>query len=154
MVYKEGKNFSNHEQSKTKGTTQAGGSVACLGLDTLIKFGCEPIFLIGQDCALTGKRYYSKHTHFNQKLFPEIFGISQLDKLHKDKFYEKKSVEVMNTNGTSGITNQLMYSYLRNLEEIADRQKNTRIYNLCSQGAAIEGINSLNSISEIKRWLS
>ena len=57
MVYKEGKKLSNHDQYKTKGTTQAGGSVACLGVDALIKLGCEPIFLIGQDCAFTGKRY-------------------------------------------------------------------------------------------------
>ena len=154
VVYKEGKKLSNNDQYKTKGTTQAGGSVACLGVDTLIKFGCEPIFLIGQDCAFTGKRYYSKHTHFNQKLFSMISGTSQLNKLHKDKFYEKKSVEVLNTYGASGITDQVMYSYLRNLEEIANQQKNTRIYNLCSQGAAIEGINSLNSISELKRWFS
>jgi len=154
VVYKEGKTFSNHDQSKTKGITHAGGSVACLGVDALIQFGCEPIFLIGQDCALTGKRYYSKHTHFNQKLFSMISGISQLDKLHKDKFYQKKSVEVLNTYGASGITDQVMYSYLRNLEEMASQLKNTRIYNLCSQGAAIEGVNSLHSISELKRWFS
>ena len=83
-----------------------------------------------------------------------ISGSSQINKLHKDKFYEKKSVEVLNTYGASGITDQVIYSYLRNLEEIANQQKKTRIYNICSQGAAIEGINSLNSISELKRWLS
>ncbi len=153
VVYKEGKTFLNHEeQSKTKGITQAGGSVACLGVDALIQFGCDPIFLIGQDCALTGKRYYSKHTQFNQKLLSMVSGSSQLDKLHKDKFYEKKSVQVLNTCGTAGITDQVMYSYLRNLEEIANQHKKTRIYNLCSQGAAIEGVNSLSSISELKRW--
>ena len=154
VVYKEGKLFSNHEQSKTKGITQAGGSVACLGVDALIQFGCEPIFLIGQDCAFTGKRYYSKHTLFNQKLFSMISGTNQLNKLHKDKFYEKKSVEVLNTYGIAGITDQVMYSYLRNLEEIASQSKKTQIYNLCSQGAAIEGVNSLHSISELKRWFS
>ena len=83
-----------------------------------------------------------------------ISGSSQLDKLHKDKFYEKKSVQVLNTCGTAGITDQVMYSYLRNLEEIANQYKKTRIYNLCSQGAAMKGVNSLNSISELKRWFS
>ena len=123
-------------------------------MNNLNKFGCEPIFLIGQDCALTGKRYYSKHTHFNQKLFSKVSGTFQLDKLHKDKFYEKKSVEIINTYGTTTITDQVMYSYLRNLEEIANQYKKTRIYNLCSQGAAMKGVNSLNSISELKRWFS
>ena len=114
---------------------------------------CDPIFLIGQDCALTGKRFYSKHTQFTQKLFSMISGTSQLDKLHKENFYKKQSVEVLNTYGMAIITDQVMYSYLRNLEEIASQRKKTRIYNLCSQGAAIEGVNSLHSISELKRWL-
>ena len=51
------------------------------------------------------------------------------------------------------LTDQLMYSYLRNLEQIAKQNKNTEIYNLCSTGATIEGVNSLNSISELRRWL-
>lgn len=152
VVYKEGSTFSKHEESKAKGVTQAGGSVACLGIDALIQFGCDPVLLIGQDCALTGNRYYSKHTQFNQKLFPKVSGNLQLDKLHKDKFYEKKSVQVKNTYGNEILTDQLMYSYLRNLEEIANQHKKTRIHNLCSQGAAIDNVHSLNSISELKRW--
>jgi hypothetical protein len=47
-----------------------------------------------------------------------------------------------------------MYSYLRNLEQIAQQNKNIRIYNLCSQGAAIDGIESLHSISELKHWFA
>ena len=103
---------------------------------------------------LTEKRFYSKHTQFNQKLFSKISGIFQLEKLHKDKFYEKKLMEVINTYGTAITTDQVMYSYIRNLEEIASQHKKTRIYYICSQGAAIEGVNSLNSISELKRWFS
>jgi len=151
IVYKEGNNL-DPEQSKIKGTTQAGGSVACLGVDSLIQLGCKPIFLTGQDCAFAGKRYYSKHTQFNQKLFPRISGVSQLNKLHKEKFYEKITLEVMSTNGTKIVTDQVMYSYLRNLEEIANEHKKTKIYNLCSQGAGLEGIQPVHSISELSRW--
>lgn len=152
VVYKEGNNFTDNAQSKIKGTTQAGGSVACLGVDALIQFGCEPIFFTGQDCAFAGKRYYSKHTQFNQRLFSRTLGISQIDKLHKDKFYEKKIIEVTSTNGNAINTDQVMYSYLRNLEEIASQHKKIRIYNLCSQGAAIEGVKPLHSVSELRRW--
>lgn len=52
------------------------------------------------------------------------------------------------------LTDQLMYSYLRNLEQISMQNKNTRIYNLCSQGATIDSIDPLYSISELKRWFS
>ena len=128
--------------------------MACLGVDALIQFGCDPIFLIGQDCALTGDRYYSKHSRFNQQLFSQIAGSAQLNWLHQKNFQKKKPVKIKNTYGNDMLTDQLMYSYLRNLEEISMQNKNTRIYNLCSQGAAIEGVDPLYSISELKRWFS
>jgi hypothetical protein len=154
VVYKEGHALSQQEEIKKKGVTQAGGSVACLGVDALIQLGCDPIFLIGQDCALTGDRYYSKHSRFNQQLFSQISGTAQLNKLHQEKFQKKKPVKVKNTYGNEILTDQLMYSYLRNLEQIAMQNKKTRIFNLCSQGAAIEGTDPLYSISELKRWFS
>jgi|TARA_B110000467_G_scaffold161870_1_gene183841 hypothetical protein len=154
VIYKEGHALGQHEEIEKKGVTQAGGSVACLGVDALIQFGCDPIFLIGQDCALTGDRYYSKHSRFNQQLFSQIAGSAQLNWLHQKKFQKKKPVKIKNTYGNDMLTDQLMYSYLRNLEEISMQNKNTRIYNLCSQGAAIEGVDPLYSISELKRWFS
>jgi hypothetical protein len=154
VIYKEGNSLSQQEEIEQKGTTQAGGSVACLGVDALIQFGCDPIFLIGQDCALTSDRYYSKHSRFNQQLFSQISGSAQLNMLHHRKFQTKKPVKIKNTYGNEILTDQLMYSYLRNLEEISMQNKNTRIYNLCSQGAAIEGTHPIYSISELKRWFS
>lgn len=154
VIYKEGNTLSQHEEIEQKGTTQAGGSVACLAVDALIQFGCNPIFLIGQDCALTSDRYYSKYSRFNQQLFSQISGSTQLNKLHKKKFQKKKPIKIKSTYGNEILTDQLMYSYLRNLEEISIQNKNTRIYNLCSQGAAIEGTHHLYSISELKRWFS
>jgi len=153
VVYKEGHILSPHKEIEQKGVTQAGGSVSCLGLDALIQFGCNPVFLVGQDCALTDNRYYSKHSRFNQLLFSKISGSMQIEKLHQIKFNEKKPINIKNTYGFDLLTNQVMYSYLRNIEQLAIQNKETRIYNLCSQGAAIDGVNALNSISELKRWI-
>tara|TARA_Y100001934_G_scaffold261051_1_gene333945 strand:- start:838 stop:2235 length:1398 start_codon:yes stop_codon:yes gene_type:complete len=153
VVYKEGHISSQPQEIKQKGATQAGGSVSCLALDALIQFGCNPVFLVGQDCALTSNRYYSKSTRFNQLLVSKISGIRQLNQLHQTKFNEKTPVKIKNTYGSELLTDQVMYSYLRNLEQIAKQNKNTEIYNLCSTGAAIEGANPLNSISELRRWL-
>ena len=153
VVYKEGYISSQSQEIKQKGFTQAGGSVSCLGLDALIQFGCNPVFLVGQDCAMTNNRYYSKNTRFNQLLVSNISESRQLDQLHQAKFNEKTPVKIKNTYGSDLLTDQLMYSYLRNLEQIAKQNKNTQIFNLCSRGAAIEGVNPLNSISELKRWL-
>ncbi|MEK9629542.1 MAG: 6-hydroxymethylpterin diphosphokinase MptE-like protein, partial [Nitrospinota bacterium] len=94
VVYKEAHSPSQSDEAEEKGITQAGGSVSCLGLDVLIQLGCNPIFLIGQDCALTGNRYYSKHTRFNQLLVARVNGAQPLDKLHQGKFNEKNPVKI------------------------------------------------------------
>lgn len=153
VVYKEGHSLSKDSESamKEKGTTQAGGSVACLGLDMLIHFGCDPIFLTGQDCAFAGNRYYSNQSHFNQKLQGRIARMAPLEKLHREKAQEKKQLTVESTQGNPLLTDQVMYSYLRTLEHIIEANPDTRVFNLLSHGAEIEQAPVLGSANELKR---
>jgi hypothetical protein len=153
VVYKEGHHLSKDSESamKEKGTTQAGGSVACLALDMLVHFGCDPIFLTGQDCAFAGKRYYSNHSQFNQKLQDRIAKMMPLEKLHREKAQEKKQLTVKCTQGNPLLTDQVMYSYLRTLEHIIKANPGTRVFNLYSHGAEIEQAPVLGSANELKR---
>ena len=153
VVYKEGHHLSKDSESamKEKGTTQAGGSVACLALDMLVHFGCDPIFLTGQDCAFAGKRYYSNHSQFNQKLQDKIARMMPLEKLHREKAQEKKQLTVKCTQGNPLLTDQVMYSYLRTLEHIIKANPGTRVFNLYSHGAEIEQAPVLGSANELKR---
>jgi hypothetical protein len=152
VVYKEGHRLSKENESivKQKGVTQAGGSVACLGLDALIHLGCDPIFLIGQDCAFSGNRYYSSHSQFNRKLQSKIIRGTPLKNLHLEKTKEKKRLTVKSTQDSFLLTDQVMYSYLRTLEHIIQAHPDTRVFNLYSHGAEIEGAPVLGSINEIK----
>jgi hypothetical protein len=154
VVYKEGHSLSKDYEvaMKEKGTTQAGGSVACLGLDMLIHFGCDPVYLVGQDCAFSGNRYYSGHSEFNHKLQHQITGAEPLHKLHQEKAREKKQLLVKGTQANSQITDQVMYSYLRTLEHIIKANPDTRVFNLYSHGAEIEHAPVLGSANELKRW--
>jgi hypothetical protein len=153
VVYKEGHRLSKDSESamKEKGTTRAGGSVACLALDMLIHFGCDPIFLIGQDCAFSGNRYYSSQSQFNNQLQSKIIRTTPLGKLHHDKALEKKQLAVQCTQGNPLVTDQVMYSYLRTLEHIIKANPGTRVFNLYSHGAEIEHAPVLGSANEIKR---
>ena len=153
VVYKEGHSLSmdNESAMKEKGTTRAGGSVACLGLDMMIHFGCDPIFLAGQDCAFSGNRYYSSHSKFNNQLQSKIIRTTPLGKLHHDKALEKKQLAVQCTQGNPLVTDQVMYSYLRTLEHIIQANPGTRVFNLYSHGAEIEHAPVLGSANEIKR---
>ena len=153
VVFKEGHRLSNENETamKEKGTTRAGGSVACMALDTLIHFGCDPIFLMGQDCAFSGNRYYSSYSQFNKQLQSKILKTKPLEILHQEKSREKKQLSVECTQANSLLTDQVMYSYLRTLEHIIQANPNTRVFNLYSHGAEIEDAPVLGSINEIRR---
>jgi hypothetical protein len=156
VVYKDGHSFSkgNEIAMNEKGITKAGGSVSCLGLDMLIHFGCDPIFLGGQDCAFSGKRYYSNQSEFNQKLQSRIARMIPLKNLHREKSLEKKQLLVKCVQGNSLLTDQVMYSYLRTLEQIIKANPNTRVFNLYSRGAQIQQALVLGSANELKPFTS
>ena len=152
VVFKEKHNVSKDSKSSMteKGITKAGGSVSCLGLDMLIHFGCDPIFLAGQDCAFSGNRYYSSHSQFNQKLQSSITRMTPLENLQREKSRKKKQLLVKCVQGNFLITNQVMYSYLRTLEHIIKANPKIRFFNLLSHGAEIEKAKVLGSANELK----
>tara|TARA_B110000438_G_C15211089_1_gene392967 strand:- start:123 stop:494 length:372 start_codon:yes stop_codon:yes gene_type:complete len=120
----------------------------------LIHFGCDPIFLAGQDCAFSGNRYYSSHSEFNLKLQNRITRMTPLKYLHREKFHERKQLLVKCVQGNSLLTDQVMYSYLRTLEQIIKANPGTRFFNLYSHGAKIEQASVLGSANELKAFTS
>jgi len=155
VVFKQGHSlYQNLElQMEEKGTTKAGGSVSCLGLDCLIQLGCDPIFLIGQDCAYSGQRTYSRYSDMNVQLLDRIPESDTLAKAHVDKAAMKKQIRIKGNFGSMVSTSQSMYSYKRTIEEIAMQHAGTQIYNLSSHGAEIENIIPLNSVNEFANKL-
>lgn len=51
-----------------------GGSVACLAFSILETLGCDPIILVGQDCALEGERMYASGTPLEDIRYEEVDG--------------------------------------------------------------------------------
>jgi len=156
VVFKEGHSLYQNQKSQMeeKGTTQTGGSVSCLGLDCLIQLGCDPIFLIGQDCAYSGGRTYSKHSNMNTQLLDRIAERVTLSSGHMEKTGSKKQIRIKGNSAAMVSTSQSMYSYKRTLEEIARQHTGTRIFNLSSHGAELESITSLSSVSEFANKLN
>lgn len=155
VVFKQGHSlYANQEsQMREKGTTKAGGSVSCLGLDCLIQLGCDPIFLIGQDCAYSGGRTYSHHSTMNLQLLDKLPQNDTLTRAHAEKTGLKKQIRVKGNFGGMVSTSQSMYSYKRTIEEIALQHAGTQIYNLSSHGAELENITPLCSVSEFANKL-
>lgn len=156
VVFKEGHRLYGDEDGsmRAKGTTQSGGSVSCLGLDCLIQLGCNPVILIGQDCAFSGDRSYSRHANPNHQMLEKLNQGKTLAGSHLEKNQQKKPIRVKCNNGTEVWTDASMYSYLRTIEQIAGANPQTRIYNLCSHGARIENVSSLGSVTELLQVLN
>jgi hypothetical protein len=136
-----------------KGSTQSGGSVSCLALDSLIKFGCNPIFLVGLDLSFPNNRIYSSFSNSNNQMMDELGNDCFLNQIHYSKSRKDKTISVETNSGSEVVTNQAMYSYLRAIEEIAKVNPKTRLYNLCSHGAKIHNTVSLGSANELVKLL-
>lgn len=132
---------------KEKGTTPAGGSVSCLGLDCLIQMGCNPIVLMGQDCGFPEHRTYSRYSIQEERLQHDFRSAIPISVSHLENVRQKKQVKVAGYLGQDITTNQVLYSYLRNIEQIAQVHPETRIYNLRSHGARIDHVPLLGSIN-------
>jgi hypothetical protein len=151
VVFKEGHSlYKNQEaQMQEKGVTQAGGSVSCLGLDSLIRLGCDPVFLTGQDCAYSGRRTYSRYSDRNLQLLDRIPHANSLVNSHSEQAGLSKQITVDGACGAKVVTSQSMFSYKRTIEQLATQHPETRIYNLISHGAELENIAHLGSINEL-----
>ena len=61
------------------GTVQSGGSVATSGFDLLRTLGCDPILIVGQDLAYTGRRIHTVGTHHQERWLPAIDRVRNLE---------------------------------------------------------------------------
>ena len=156
VVFKKTSSQFKEEESiiNSKGSTQSGGSVSCLALDVLIQFGCNPIFLTGQDLSFPCNRIYSSFSNNNKQMMDKLDSVSMLKENHKAASRKEKTVTVENIAGDKVATNQAMYSYLRAIEEIAAVNPETKIYNLCSHGAQINNVIPLGSANELMKFLT
>ncbi len=151
VAFKENHSSIKYEKNiaEEKGFTKAGGSVACLALETLMLMGCNPILLIGQDCAFPNQRNYSRNVNNYDYQIKEISQVKTLQQYGNRKNDEIKMIKVPRFDGQSVTTNTILYSYLRTLEQIIQSNPGTKVYSLCSHGAAIDNVINLGSINEL-----
>jgi hypothetical protein len=115
--------------------------------------GCDPIFLIGKDCAFSGHSTHSRHSDMNESLLDRLPQNNTLAKAHAEKAGLQKQIRIKGNFGAMVSTSQSMYSYKRTIEELAMQNAGTRIYNLSSHGAELENITLLSSVNELANKL-
>lgn len=73
------------------GTVQSGGSVATSGFDLLRTLGCDPICIVGQDLAYTGRRIHTVGTHHQERWVPTLTRTRSLEHIVETVVRKRKT---------------------------------------------------------------
>ncbi len=133
---------------ESKGETSEGGSVACICLDFMARFGLNPIVLFGQDCCFPLKRSYAASTA-SCKEWLRTKGENMLNDFHQNTIHNQKVVWTTDRFGGKTPTHQNLYSYRGYIEQIAQANKEIRFYNFHSFGLPIKAVTDIFSINEL-----
>lgn len=136
-----------------KGAVAAGGSTACISLGILVKYGLDPIILVGQDCGFPDMKVYSSNVLWTRRMLSTLNRFSTLEMKHRSVARSQKLVMVKDRFGQDVPTHQNLYSYLRELERIIEANPDIRFYNFFSKGAAIRGAKDLYFTEEVEGML-
>jgi hypothetical protein len=136
-----------------KGFTFAGGAVSCIALDVIFQFGCEPIIFAGMDYSFPAHKYYSTNTVAMKKWYNDVNRFNTVEMMHYDMIRAHKVRYIDGTRGRKVPTHEILYLYLRQIEEIIGRYRGPAVYNFMSEGARIEGVELLDSPEALREFL-
>jgi hypothetical protein len=119
------------------GDIQSGGSVATSAFDLLLALGCDPIILIGQDLAYTGREIHTRGTYHNDEWLPLSNRLVSLDSINQ-RIIRKRKIKFVEAYGSRGkvITDFVLDLYRTWFEDSAGRVS-CRIINATEGGARI-----------------
>ncbi len=104
------------------GDVQSGGSVATSAFDLLLNCGCDPIILLGQDLAYTGREIHCSGTHHNDDWLPLTNRFKNLDTINQ-QVIRRRSITRLEKFGGGGevITDFVLNLYRGWFEDSAAR---------------------------------
>ncbi|MCL1865208.1 MAG: DUF115 domain-containing protein [Spirochaetes bacterium] len=90
------------KKSLPLGDIQSGGSVSTSAFDLLLNMGCNPVILVGQDLAYTGREYHCSGTYHNDDWIPGINRFLNLDTINQN-IIRKRSFKYVRSYGGKGL---------------------------------------------------
>ena len=141
-------------QLEHKGFTCSGGSVSCIALDLAVSYGADPVILVGQDFGFPGGKAFSSGSVRNQQWSKHTNRFDTLEMKHRTSISARKLVEAEDVYGGRVLTHQNLYSYLREIENIINRNPATMFYNLLSSGCRIKGAQEIFFTEEVTSFFS
>ena len=119
------------------GDIQSGGSVATSAFDLLLNLGCDPIVLVGQDLAYTGREIHSTGTHHNDDWIPQITRFLNLDTINQRIIRKRKVVYPEAYGGSGTVISDFVLDLYRGWFADSAGKVGVRVINATEGGARI-----------------
>jgi len=126
------------------GDIQSGGSVATSVFDMLLNFGCDPIILIGQDLAYTGREIHCTGTYHNDDWLPGINRLKNLECINQGVIRKRKIKYVPGYGGDNPVITDFVFDLYKSWFEDSSRRVSVDVINATEGGAAIENTRELS----------
>ncbi len=119
------------------GDIQSGGSVATSAFDLMMNLGCNPIILVGQDLAYTGREIHCSGTHHNDDWLRKINRFLNLDTINQRVIRKRKIKYVDAFGGRGTIISDFVLDLYRSWFEDSAQKVSQEIINATEGGARI-----------------
>ena len=123
--------------TESPGDIQSGGSVATSAFDLLLNMGCNPIILLGQDLAYTGREIHCSGTYHNDDWLPQINRYKNLDTINQNVIRKRKIKYVPKFNKDGKVISDFVFDLYKSWFEDSASRVNVRVINSNSGGAYI-----------------
>ena len=121
------------------GDVQSGGSVATSLFDFLLNAGCDPIILVGQDLAYTGREIHTSGTYHNDEWLTLTNRTLNLDTINQRVVRKRKISYVPQWGGNGTVLTDFVLNIYRQWFEDSCAKVNVKVINATEGGAHIEG---------------
>ena len=131
------------------GDIQSGGSVATSVFDLLLNLGCDPIILVGQDLAYTGREIHVSGTYHNDDWFPQTNRILNLDTINQKVIRKRKIKYVDSFGGSEPVVSDLVFDLYKGWFEDSATKVPVKVINATEGGARLKNIpeNTLEKLA-------
>ncbi len=133
------------QYADSPGDIQSGGSVATSAFDFLLNIGCNPIILLGQDLAYTGREIHCSGTYHNDDWMPQINRLKNLDSINQNVIRKRKIKYVTRFNGNGRVISDFVFDLYKSWFEDSASIVNVKVINSNSGGARIAGTTEISS---------
>ena len=119
------------------GDIQSGGSVATSVFDLLLNLGCDPIILVGQDLAYTGREIHCSGSYHNDDWLPITTRFINLDTINQQVVRKRKIKYIESYGGKGTVVSDFVFDLYRGWFEDSAKKVPITVINATEGGGRI-----------------